>query len=113
MSTTYHNALATGYRLDEFELTGVLGAGGFGITYRGVDHQFQRDVAIKEYLPAELAIRAQDGHSVVPRSDDERENYEYGLERFLEEARILAKFDEPHIVRVHRYLVANGSAYLV
>lgn len=111
--TTYHHALPAGTRLEEFELKSVLGAGGFGVTYRGFDHQFHRDVAIKEFLPGEIAMRRPNGATVTPRSDDDRENYQFGLNRFLEEARLLAKFDDPYIVRVHRYLQANGTAYLV
>ncbi len=109
---SYHHALPVGTRVEEFELKSVLGAGGFGVTYRGFDHQFHREVAIKEYLPGELAMRS-DGKTVIPRSDADKENYKFGLDRFLEEARLLARFDNPYIVRVHRYLVANGTAYLV
>jgi formylglycine-generating enzyme required for sulfatase activity/serine/threonine protein kinase len=109
---TYHHALPIGTRIEEFELKSVLGAGGFGVTYRGFDHQFHREVAIKEYLPGELAMRADD-KTVIPRSDADKENYKFGLDRFLEEARLLARFDNPYIVRVHRYMVANGTAYLV
>jgi formylglycine-generating enzyme required for sulfatase activity/serine/threonine protein kinase len=111
--TIYHHALPAGTRIEEFELKSVLGAGGFGVTYRGFDHQFHREVAIKEFLPSEIAMRRPNGATVTPRSDDDRENYQFGLNRFLEEARLLAKFDDPNIVRVHRYLEANGTAYLV
>lgn len=109
----YHHALAAGQRIEEFELKSVLGAGGFGVTYMGFDHQFHRDVAIKEYLPGEIAMRDPASANVIPRCDADRENYQYGLDRFLDEARLLAKFDGPHVVRVHRYLQANGTAYLV
>jgi formylglycine-generating enzyme required for sulfatase activity len=110
---TYHHALPAGHRIEEFELKSVLGAGGFGVTYRGFDHQFHREVAIKEFLPSEVAMRRPNGASVTPRSDEENENYQHGLARFLDEARLLAKFDDPYIVRVHRYMEANGTAYLV
>ncbi len=112
-STIYHHALPAGQRIEEFELKSVLGAGGFGVTYRGFDHQFHREVAIKEFLPSEVAMRRPNGATVTPRSEEENENYQHGLARFLDEARLLAKFDDPYIVRVHRYLQANGTAYLV
>lgn len=109
----YHHALAAGQRIEEFELKSVLGAGGFGVTYMGFDHQFHRAVAIKEYLPGEIAMRDPASANVIPRYDADRENYQHGLDRFLDEARLLAKFDGPHVVRVHRYLRANDTAYLV
>lgn len=112
-SQTYHHALPMGTRIEEFELKSVLGAGGFGVTYRGFDHHFHREVALKEFLPSEIAMRRPDGITVTPRSDDDEENYGFGLNRFLDEARLLARFDDPYIVRVHRYVQANGTAYLV
>jgi serine/threonine protein kinase len=113
MTQTFHNALATGARVETYEIAGILGVGGFGITYKGYDHSLHCDVAIKEYLPHGLALRTQDGSTVIPRSDDDKKYYQYGLERFLDEARILAKFKERSIVRVSRFLEANGTGYLV
>jgi serine/threonine protein kinase len=113
MSEAYHGALAAGSRLESFEIRNVLGVGGFGITYKGYDHSLHCDVAIKEYLPQGLALRAADGTTVAPKSANDEKYYEYGLKRFLEEARILAKFKERAIVRVSRFLEANGTAYLV
>lgn len=110
---TLHNALVPGARIDSYEIAGILGVGGFGITYKGYDHQLHCDVAIKEYLPHGLALRTRDGSTVIPRSDDDSKYYQYGLERFLDEARILAKFKERSIVRVSRFLEANGTGYLV
>jgi serine/threonine protein kinase len=110
---TFHNALAAGARVESYEIAGILGVGGFGITYKGYDHQLHCDVAIKEYLPHGLALRTKDGSTVIARSDDDKKYYQYGLERFLDEARILAKFKERSIVRVSRFLEANGTGYLV
>ena len=93
-----YNALPPGYRLQEYELVRVLGAGGFGITYLGYDDHLDKAVAIKEYLPPEYATRTADG-SVVPQTSEARENFEWGLGRFLEEAQTLALFDHRHIVR--------------
>ena len=112
MSSTHHY-LAPGTRIDSFEIGRVLGIGGFGITYKGYDHTLSCDVAIKEYLPSNVALRAGDGITVAPKSDQDQEVYSYGLNRFLDEARILAKFKAPSIVRVSRFLEGNGTAYLI
>ena len=112
MATTHHY-LAPGTRIDSFEIGRVLGMGGFGITYKGYDHTLSCDVAIKEYLPSNVALRAGDGLTVAPKSDQDQEVYSYGLNRFLDEARILAKFKAPSIVRVSRFLEGNGTAYLI
>jgi len=110
---TDHHTLATGTRIDCYEIGRVLGVGGFGITYQGYDHTLSCDVAIKEYLPSGVALRTGDGITVAPKSDQDQDFYSYGLDRFLEEARILAKFREQSIVRVTRFLEGNGTAYLV
>ena len=111
-ATTYRNALPLNAMLLEYRLEAVLGAGGFGITYLGWDTNLEKHVAIKEYLPGELAIRALDG-SVVPVNTEHEYNYQWGLDRFIQEARTLAKFSHPNIVRVNRFFEANGTSYMV
>lgn len=96
----------------EFRIESILGAGGFGITYLARDTHLEKDVAIKEYLPVDLALRALDG-SVVPVNTDTAFNYKSGLDQFLSEARTLARFAHPNIARVSRYFEANGTAYMV
>lgn len=98
--------------LQEYRLEAVLGAGGFGLTYLGRDTHLEKHVAIKEYLPTDLAVRALDG-SIVPITGELQREYQWGLERFILEARTLAKFSHPHIVRVNRYFQANGTGYMV
>ena len=110
--TTYRNALALNTMLLEYRLESVLGAGGFGITYLGWDSNLEKHVAIKEYLPGDLAIRALDG-SVVPVNTPSEYNYQWGLERFIQEARTLARFSHPNIVRVNRLFAANCTSYMV
>lgn len=105
--------LPAGTRLRNYELISVLGHGGFGITYYAKDTTLGREVAVKEYLPTSLALR-EDGTMVVPRSTQLAEDFIWGRERFLEEARILATLDgAPAVVRVHDFLEANGTAYMI
>ena len=106
------NALPQGYRLQEYEFVRVLGFGGFGVTYLGFDHNLDKAVAIKEYQPSDIATRT-DNQSIVPKASTFREDFDWGLERFLDEARTLARFDHRNIVKVHRYFEANGTAYIV
>ena len=106
------NALPQGYRLDEYELVRVLGFGGFGITYLGYDHNLHKYVAIKEYLPTYFATREND-MSVVPQSSKAASDFQWGLDRFVDEARTLARFDHRHIIKVHRFFQAHGTAYIV
>ncbi len=112
MTRTYQHALTKGARIENYEIIEVLGQGSFGITYRALDTELQTDVAIKEYFPVEIATRNQEDSSVMPH-DSAAEDYEFGLERFLEEARTLARFKEPNIVRVLRFFRANGTGYIV
>jgi serine/threonine protein kinase len=109
----YQHALPVGSRIGSYQVRGVLGIGGFGITYKAFDNTLHRLVAIKEYLPSGLAVRALDGTTVVPKSEGDATDYHYGLGRFLDEARTLARFHEPSIVRVIAYMEAHGTAYFV
>lgn len=107
-----HSALPAGYGLCEYSIEALLGSGGFGLTYLARDDNLQCQVAIKEYLPQELAIRI-DGQTVCPRSQEWSADYEAGRKRFLAEARTLASFRHPNIVRITRFFEANGTAYMV
>ena len=112
MPESHPHALPARHRLEEYEIVRVLGAGGFGITYLAFDHQLDGPVAIKEYFPAEVAMRA-DGWRVAASSADRREVFAWGLDRFTEEARSIHRFRHPNVVRVHRYVEGNGTAYIV
>ena len=112
MNEQHRLALPQGTRIRDFEFHRVLGHGGFGITYLGWNLSLDIPVAIREYLPADLATREQDG-SVVPQTSQAAADFQWGLERFLDEARTLARFQHPHIVRVHQYFEAHGTAYIV
>jgi serine/threonine protein kinase len=110
--TANHVALPLGYQLHEFTIESLLGTGGFGITYLARDNNLQTQVAIKEYLPHDLAIRTE-GQTVCPRSDEWNKDYQTGLERFLAESRVLAGFRHANIVRITRFFEANRTAYMV
>ncbi|MXX74894.1 MAG: protein kinase [Holophagales bacterium] len=106
------SALPPGHRLAEYEIVRVLGAGGFGITYLAFDHRLDGPVAIKEYFPVDLATRS-DGWRVSATATTNQDVFAWGLDRFLDEARALHRLRHPNVVRAHRYLEANGTAYIV
>lgn len=106
------NALPVGHRLHEFELRGVIGVGGFGIVYRAFDHSLEREVAIKEYLPAALAGRS-GKQQVSLLSASHSETFALGMSSFVNEAKLLARFDHPSLLKVHRFWEDNGTAYMV
>lgn len=106
------NSLQPGHKLHWYQMEKVLGQGGFGITYLAYDTNLDQHVAIKEYLPMELAVREGD-FSVYPASQAQDSRYRWGLDRFLAEARTLARFKHPAIVRVLSVFEENNTAYMV
>jgi serine/threonine protein kinase len=113
--SAYHkNALPMGYQLAEYRIDSVLGHGGFGITYLAHDTTLNAQVAIKEFLPHTIAVRDDKSGNVMPKPEREAvRDYHWGLKNFVKEARALAQFKHPNIVRVLRFLEANGTAYMV
>ena len=107
----HKQALPPGFRLGSYRVVRVLGAGGFGVTYLCEHGGLGVTVAVKEYLPNDIALRS--GDAVVPKSAADREGYQWGLGRFLDEARTLARFAHRNVVRVRDYFEANGTAYIV
>lgn len=108
----HHIALPAGFVLHWYEIESILGQGGFGITYLARDTNLNHRVAIKEFLPSDLATRTEDS-SITPFSSDHEETFAWGLERFIGEAQTLAQFTHPHIVQVHTVFEANNTAYMV
>jgi serine/threonine protein kinase len=106
------NALPSGYALHEYRIEKVLGAGGFGLTYLALDGNLNLKVALKEYLPGDIAARGAD-QSIGPLSPEVVDTFGWGKQRFLDESRTLASFRHPNIVRVMRFFEANGTAYMV
>ena len=112
MSDTRHRqALPSGHDLQGYRLSEVLGVGGFGVTYLAWDTRLGQQVAIKEYLPNEFAVR--EGTTVQPKSPNDESDFAWGLDRFLDEARTLARFRHPNLVRVLNYFEVNRTAYIV
>ena len=111
LKVSHPDALLPGTLLSEFQLDRVLGMGGFSFVYLAFDQTLQRHVAIKEYLPSAYAMRCRDD-TVAPRSDEHKVTFASGLRSFIEEARLLAKFEHPALVKVLRFWEANGTAYM-
>ena len=109
----YPLALSNGTILEnEYRIEDILGSGGSGITYIATELPLDRKVAIKEYFPSEFAVR-NGQYEVCAKTQADKEDYIWGLDRFIDEAQTLAKFDHTNIVRVFRYFKANNTAYMV
>ncbi|MDB5829577.1 MAG: putative protein kinase, partial [Variovorax sp.] len=104
--------LPAGSKVGEFEITALVGQGGFGAVYEAWDHTLERVVAIKEYLPVSLSTRQYDG-AVVPLSERHRETFDLGMRSFINEARLLAQFDHPSLLKVYRFWQERGTTYMV
>ncbi|HEY2187486.1 MAG TPA: serine/threonine-protein kinase [Caldimonas sp.] len=112
-AATPGHALPIGSRLREYEIKGLIGEGTCSIVYLGWDHALQRKVAIKEYMPAAMAGRLQGSTNVVVASDRHLDAVKAGMRSFLNEARVLARFDHPSLVKIYRFWEENGTAYMV
>ena len=110
--STHASALPVGYKIGEYLIGRLLGHGGFGLTYLAQDTNLNSLVAIKEFLPQEFALRGTNSE-VIAKSEFDADSYRWGLDRFKEEARALARFKHPNIVRVSRLIESNGTAYMV
>ena len=107
------HSLPDGYQLDEYRIESTIGGGGFGLVYAATDTSLQSRVVIKEYHPGAFALRGTDRASVQAKSAGDEANYRWGLERFQQEARLLASLRHPNVVQVYRLLSANNTAYMV
>ena len=109
--TVCDSLLPLGTLLGEFEITGVLGVGGFGIVYLAYDRSLERQVALKEYMPS-FARRGAGAHVSV-LSAANADSLEAGRRSFINEAKLLAQFDHPSLVKVYRFWEGSGTAYMV
>ena len=106
------SVLPIGTHMGEFEIVDLIGEGGFGIVYLAYDHSLERNVALKEYMPSGLATRTTK-MAVTVRSEHNADTFTAGLKSFINEAKMLAQFDSPSLVKVHRFWEGNGTAYMV
>ena len=106
------HTLPIGTYLRDYEINGLIGEGGFGIVYLAWDHSLQRKVAIKEYMPASMASRVAGSSAIVVKSERHVDTFKAGLKSFVNEARLLARFDHASLVKVYRFWEENGTAYM-
>ncbi len=106
-------ALSVGTRLRDYEIRGEIGASASSIVYLAWDHSLQRKVALKQYMPASMASRAAGSSAVATESARHADAFAAGLESFVDEARLLARFDHPSLVKVYRFWEESGTAYVV
>lgn len=104
--------LPAGTRIDQYVVTGVLGRGGFGITYRINDEMLNKEFALKEFFPEDLVRREGNSLKFLARANSEAD-YRWGLKKFFDEARLLAQFNHPNIIGVRRVFELNDTAYMV
>ena len=111
MAQQANHALPTGYQLDEYRIEHQLSLGGFSIVYLATDREGQ-SVAIKEYLPNSLALRAE-GEVKPIIADEHLPAFRYGMKCFFEEGRALATLSHPNVIRVLNFFRANDTVYMV
>ena len=105
-------SLPSGYQIQNYRIEQVLGEGGFGITYKAVDLNLNRPVAIKEFMPEGIAVRSDSG-DVEPAQADYEKIYNDGLISFVKEAQALARFEHGNIVKVYTFLRHHKTAYII
>src|SRR5580765_4986776 len=111
MSSQANQPLPEGFKLENYRIMRQLASGGFSFVYLAHDEN-ETPVAVKEYLPATLALRTRD--SPVPVVPEENlSSFRYGLKCFFEEGRALATLSHPNVVRVNNFFRANETVYLV
>jgi serine/threonine protein kinase len=111
MPSQANQPLPDGYQLQNYRISGVLSCGGFSIVYLAYD-EADRPVAIKEYLPSQLALR-KEGDALPSISDENVQTFRYGLKCFFEEGRSLARLSHENVVRVLNFFRANETVYMV
>jgi len=107
-----YRTLQPGEMLNWYRIERILGRGGFGVIYLASDTNLDIHVAIKEYIPSDVATRSSDS-KVHPITEDHGDVFRWGMDRFIKEARNLVKFKHPNIVRVMSVFQENNTAYMV
>ena len=107
-----YRTLQPGEMLNWYRIERILGRGGFGVIYLATDTNLDHQVAIKEYIPSDVATRSGDS-KVHPITEEHGDMFRWGMDRFIKEARNLVKFKHPNIVRVMSVFQENNTAYMV
>ena len=105
-------ALAVGQMVGRYRVAAILGRGGFGITYLVRDEGLDKDFALKEFFPEDLVLREGTSLRFAAKPNSEAD-YQWGLRKFYDEARLLAQFNHSNIVNVRRVFEANKTAYML
>ncbi|MEI2658637.1 MAG: protein kinase [Nitrosomonas sp.] len=113
MTNIHDQILPEGTQIGVYEIKDTLKISPFDITYRAWNHHLKEQVKIQEYFPHDFAVRANDGLSVEPRSPEDKDNFDYGLKAFLDQAEMLTQIKHPNIVVAENSLPFNGTAYLI
>ncbi len=111
-SQASYRTLQHGEMLNWYRIERILGRGGFGVIYLATDTNLDYQVAIKEYIPGDIATRHTNSH-VHPITEEHSDIFRWGMERFIKEARNLVKFNHPNIVRIMSVFQQNNTAYMV
>lgn len=113
MTHIHDQILPAGTQIGVYEIKDAAKISAFDITYRAWNHHMKERVRIREYFPHDFAIRSSNGLGVEPKSPSDKENFEYGLKVFLDQAEILTQIEHPNIVAAENILPFNGTAYLI
>ena len=113
MTNIHDQILPPGTQIGVYEIKGTAKVSPFDITYRAWNHHLKEPVRIQEYFPHDFAVRASDGLGVAPKSLEDKENFDYGLKAFLDQAEMLTQIEHPNLVVAVNSLSFNGTAYLI
>lgn len=113
MSHIHNQILPAGTQIGVYEIKDAAKISAFDITYRAWNHHMKERVKIREYFPHDFAIRASNGLGVEPKTPGDKENFEYGLKAFLDQAEMLTQIEHPNIAVAENILPFNGTAYLI
>lgn len=113
MTRTHDQFLPEGMQIGVYEIKNVLKFDSFSITYCALNHHMKGQVVLKEYFPQDLAKRESGQQEIKPSSPDKKNDFEYGLKEFLQQADILLQVEHPNIVSIENVLQLNGTAYLI
>lgn len=113
MTNIHDQILLAGTQIGVYEIKSAVKVSPFDITYRAWNHHLKEPVRIQEYFPHDFAVRASDGVGVAPKSPEDKENFDYGLKAFLNQAEMLTQIEHPNLVVAENSLPFNGTAYLI